>query len=120
MLCKFCQNGHCLNRRYVHIMLDVVERAYMISKNKGIFFDQEALVEANRYVAALYTAIVYNQPKCVELMLGRLSLREPAYRHSFYTADGSTLEPHLTASDLARSLGKQMHNQYKDRFFEYC
>lgn len=91
-------------------LLDVVERAYMISKNKGIFFDQEALVEANRYVAALYTAVVYNQPKCVELMLSRLSLREPAYRHSFYTDDdGATLEPHLTASDLARILGKQTY-----------
>lgn len=90
-------------------MLDVVERAYMISRNKGIFFDQEALVEANRYVAALYTAVFYNQPKCVELMLGRLSLREPAYKHSFYAADGLTLEPHLTASDLARILGRQLY-----------
>lgn len=82
---------------------DVVERAYLMSRNKGIFFEQEALIEANRYLAALYTAIVYNHPKCVEVMLSRLGQKDPLSRHSFYTAD-KTLET-LAASDLASHLG---------------
>lgn len=75
-----------------------------MSKNKGVFFEQEALMEANRYLASFYTAIVYNHPKCVETMLGRLGLRDPLARHSFYTAD-KTIEA-LAASDLARYLGE--------------
>lgn len=82
---------------------DVVERAYLMSRNKAVFFEQEALVEANRYLAAFYTAIVYNHPKCVEFMLGRLGLKDPLARHSFYTAD-KKLEA-FAASDLAQHLG---------------
>ncbi|KAK2178292.1 hypothetical protein NP493_549g01033 [Ridgeia piscesae] len=48
---------------------DVVERAYMISYHKAIFFDCNALAEANRYEAALFAAVEYNRPQCVEVMV---------------------------------------------------
>jgi hypothetical protein len=82
---------------------DIVERAYLISKNKSVFFGQEALAEANRYVAALYTAIAYNQPRCVELLLNAISRRDAA-KHSFYVADAPTLQS-LEAAKLAHTLG---------------
>ena len=89
---------------------DIVERAYLISRNKSVFFDGEALAEANRYVAALYTAIAYDQPRCVELVLNVIGRRD-ATRHSFCT-DSTTTDPthrgpvkSLGAGELARSLG---------------
>ncbi|ELU09601.1 hypothetical protein CAPTEDRAFT_229368 [Capitella teleta] len=63
---------------------DVVERAYLISKHKKVFFAQDGLAEANRYEAALYTAVEYNQPECLDIMLEILGSREPAPQ-SFYT-----------------------------------
>jgi hypothetical protein len=82
---------------------DIVERAYLISRNKSVFFGQEALAEANRYVAALYTAIAYNQPSCVELILAVVGKRDAA-KHSFYIADVPTLQ-NLEAAELAHTLG---------------
>jgi len=87
----------------VYLCVDIVERAYLISKNKSVFFGQEALAEANRYVAALYTAIAYNQPRCVELILSAVSRRDAA-PHSFYVADLPTLQ-NLEAAELAHTLG---------------
>jgi len=69
-----------------------------------MFFDREALTEANRYVAALYTAIAYNQPRCVELILAAVGQRDAA-KHSFYVSDEPVLES-LEAGELARTLGK--------------
>jgi hypothetical protein len=83
---------------------DVVDRAYLISKNKETFFGpQAALAEANRYVAALYTAVVYNQPACVELMLNHVGRGDPA-RHNFITTHDCHTQT-LNAGDLAHSLG---------------
>jgi ankyrin repeat protein len=81
---------------------DVVDRAYLISKNKSVFFGQEALAEANRYIAALYTAVIYNQPLCVKLLLGLLRHRDLA-QHNFYT-DEMILEK-LSAIELAKLHG---------------
>jgi hypothetical protein len=39
----------------------MVDRAFLLSSNKTAFFDQRALAEANRYTAAIFTAIVYDQ-----------------------------------------------------------
>ena len=55
---------------------DVVDRAYMISKHKKAFFEDNALAEANRYEAAIFTAVEYNQPECVKLMLSVLGHRD--------------------------------------------
>jgi len=85
------------------VRADIVERAYLISRNKSVFFDQEALTEANRYVAALYTAIAYDQPRCVELILAAIGRRDAA-KHSFYVSDEPVLES-LEAGELARTLG---------------
>jgi len=85
---------------------DIVERAYLISKNKSVFFDQGALTEANRYVAALYTAIAYNQPRCVELILAAVGRRD-AVKHSFYVSDEPVLAS-LEAGELARTLGETL------------
>ena len=75
----------------------------MISRNKDIFFGQEALTEANRYEAALFTAVEYDQPECVRLMLGYLGSREPG-RHAFLI-QGKNQE-NLSASELAKLRGK--------------
>jgi len=85
------------------LLSDIVERAYLISKNKTVFFDQEALTEANRYIAALYTAIAYDQPRCVEIILAAVRRRDAA-KHSFYVSDEPVLES-LEAGELARTLG---------------
>lgn len=85
-------------------MPDIVERAYLISKNKSVFFDQEALTEANRYVAALYTAIAYNQPRCVELILAVVGRRDVA-KHSFFVSDEPPVLESLEAGELAHTLG---------------
>ena len=82
---------------------DVVERAYLISHNKRIFFEQEALAEANRYEAALYTAIEYNQPQCVDIMLQHLGNKELG-KHSFYTKDTNCEK--VTATELAQIRGR--------------
>ena len=83
-----------------------MERAYLLSKNKSMFFEQEALTEANRYVAALYTAIAYDQPRCVELILSAIARRDAA-KHSFNVSDDEqpVLES-LEAGELARTLGE--------------
>lgn len=83
---------------------DVVDRAYMISKDKKTFFGEQAgMMEANRYVAALYTAIIYNQPECVRIMLKYLGRSDPL-RQSFFSPNTRNSEM-LNASDLAKSLG---------------
>ena len=74
----------------------------MISKNKDIFFSQEALAEANRYEAALFTAVEYDRPECVRVMLGYLGRKEPP-RHCFKVADN---QKSLTAAELAKIRGK--------------
>jgi len=57
-------------------------------------------------VAALYTAIAYNQPQCVELILSAIGRRDAA-KHSFYVSesDEPVLES-LEAGELARTLGE--------------
>ena len=92
----------------------MVDRAYLISHNKAIFFDQEALAEANRYEAALYTAIEYNQPQCVEIMLQHLGNKELG-KHNFYTKD--TNREQLTAAELACIRGIQTDNKRWDTIF---
>ena len=82
---------------------DHVERAYMISHNKNTFFDKEALVEVNRYEAALYTAVEYNQPGCTRYMLQVLGPREPG-KHNFITSNNS--QERLSACELAKVRGK--------------
>ena len=84
---------------------DIVERAYLLSRNKSVFFEQEALTEANRYVAALYTAIAYDQPRCVELILSAIGRRDAA-KHSFYVSDDEAVLESLEAGELARTLGE--------------
>lgn len=81
---------------------DVVERAYMISKNKNVFFGGEALAEANRYEAALYTAIEYNQPECVQCMCHFLGAKEPG-KHLFHVEGGKRAP--LNARELAEDRG---------------
>lgn len=95
-----------MNKIFVVFLVfpDIVERAYLISKNKSMFFDQEALTEANRYVAALYTAIAYNQPRCVEIILAAIGRRDAA-KHSFYVSDEPAVLESLEAGELARTLG---------------
>lgn len=83
---------------------DVVDRAYMISRNKDIFFDQEALAEANRYEAALFTSVEYNQPDSVYTMLEYLGPREPG-RHSFVVKDNN--QKSLSATELAQVRGHE-------------
>ena len=82
-----------------------MERAYLLSKNKSVFFEQEALTEANRYVAALYTAIAYDRPRCVELLLSAIARRDAA-KHSFYVSDDTAVLESLEAAELARTLGE--------------
>jgi len=84
-------------------MEDVVERAYLISHNKRLFFDQRALAEANRYIAATYTAIVHNHPRCLEHLLTFVQRRDLG-RHTFFFPDDVT-KVKLTACELARALG---------------
>jgi len=74
----------------------------MISYHKAIFFDCNALAEANRYEAALFAAVEYNRPQCVEVMLNVLGPRD-VYRHDFYTSDNQTEQ--LSAAELARARG---------------
>jgi len=90
------------------LFTDIVERAYLISRNKSAFFEREALAEANRYVAALFTAVAYNQPNCVRLMLAVVGRRE-ATRNCFdtFSQDGPIPVKHtLSVGELAWSLGK--------------
>ena len=75
----------------------------MISRNKNTFFDKEALVEVNRYEAALYTAVEYNHPGCTQLMLNVLGPREPG-KHNFITTNNS--QEKLSACELAKIRGK--------------
>ena len=82
----------------------------MISRNKNIFFDKEALVEVNRYEAALYTSVEYNQPACTRLMLEVLGPREPG-KHNFITTNNS--QEKLSACELAKIRGRL---QYKTFF----
>lgn len=63
-------------------LADVVEQAYLISRNKKLFFEHGALSEAFRLEAALFTAVEYNQPLCVTYLLGVLGVRN-VRRHSF-------------------------------------
>lgn len=81
---------------------DVVERAYMISFHKAVFFDCNALAEANRYEAALFAAVEYNQPRCVEVMVNLLGPRD-VYRHNFYISDNQIEQ--LSAAELAQARG---------------
>ncbi len=80
----------------------MVDRAYLISRNKNVFFDREAMAEANRYEAALYTAVAYNQPACVRLMLPHLGPRQ-LRSHDFYTH--SNQQQTLSAVELAKARG---------------
>lgn len=99
---------------------DVVERAYLISKHKDVFFKQDGLAEANRYEAALYTAVEYNQPQCVAVMLTILGTKEPAPQ-SFYIhkedggkGNGAKLDK-FSALQLAQIRGrKQCHFALSD------
>ena len=81
---------------------DVVERAYMISYHKAVFFDCNALAEANRYEAALFAAVEYDRPRCVEVMVNVLGPRD-VYRHDFYTSDNQMEQ--LSAAELAQARG---------------
>lgn len=81
---------------------DVVDRAYMISHNKQVFFDGEAMAEANRYEAALYTAVEYNQSECVSLLLTYLGTLEPN-KHNFYINDNQ--RENLSPRELAKIRG---------------
>ena len=74
----------------------------MISRNKDIFFGREALAEANRYEAALYTAVEYNKPNCVRFMHHVLGPREPG-KHNFITANNC--QQRLSACELAQVRG---------------
>ncbi len=76
----------------------------MISRNKDVFFGRDALAEANRYEAALYTAVAYNRPDCVALMLKYLSPRELKKNMFFTNVDNKQCS--LTASELARIKGR--------------
>jgi len=105
LLSELLSRSVCAEMLHKYFQLDdVVERAYLISKNKETFFGPPAaLAEANRYVAALYTAVVYNQPGCVQLMLSHLGRRDPT-RNSFITKHDCTTQT-LNAIDLAHNLG---------------
>lgn len=83
---------------------DVVEMAYMISKRKDIFFDRDALTEANRYEAALFTAIAFNQKECVKLMLNYLSPQAIARKHCFMINDNEN-KAMYSALELATAKG---------------
>ena len=74
----------------------------MISFHKAAFFDCNALAEANRYEAALFAAVEYNQPQCVKVMVNVLGPRD-VYRHSFYVSDNQVKK--LSASELAQVRG---------------
>ena len=91
-----------------HVTLDIVSQVREVSPPVGVQVDPDykgkALAEANRYLAALYTAVVYDQPACVDVMLRYLG-RQDAARHSFFAAEGATSE-RLNAGDLANTLGQ--------------
>jgi hypothetical protein len=92
----------------VLVRSDIVERAYMISRNKAAFFEREALAEANRYVAALFTAVAYDQPECVRLMLAIVGRRE-ATRNCFDTVSKEgpvAVTRTLSVGELAHTLGE--------------
>ena len=76
----------------------------MISKNKSIFFTQEALAEINRYEAAFFTAIEYDQPACLDVLIN-LGFREPG-THCFWTnwpeGEGAEYDK-MTAKQLAKA-----------------
>lgn len=55
---------------------DIVQRSQLLSRNKDVFFDKGGLAEANRWLAALYTAIEYNQSECLLVLLDLLGSRE--------------------------------------------
>ena len=74
----------------------------MISYHKAVFFDCNALAEANRYEAALFAAVEYNRPRCVEVMVNVLGPRD-VYRHDFYTSDNQMEQ--LSAAELAQARG---------------
>ena len=78
--------------------------AYMISKRKDIFFDRDALAEANRYEAALFTAIAFNQKKCVQLMLNYLNPQTIARKHCFMINDNDN-KAMYSALELANAKG---------------
>ena len=82
-----------------------------------MFFGQEALAEANRYEAALYTAVEYDNPECVGVMLGYLGGREPS-RQVFYTKD--TNQESLSAKELADVRGRYQDNMFKNISSNAC
>jgi len=94
---------------------DVVEMAYMISKRKDIFFDRDALTEANRYEAALFTAIAFNQKECVQLMLNYLNPQAIARKHCFMVNDNENKEMY-SALELATAKG---HNECFETLINY-
>jgi len=81
---------------------DVVDRAYLLSKHKDQFIAQGAMAEANRYEAALFTAVSYNKPGCVEVLMGKLGLNM-IRKHMFQTAENR--KETLSASELAKLRG---------------
>lgn len=76
-----------------------------MSRNKTDFFERGALAEANRYEAALYTAIEYNMPDCVALLVSKLGPREPS-KHNFYVSKPDPIRESLSATELAEIRGK--------------
>ena len=89
----------------------------MISFHKAIFFDCNALAEANRYEAALFAAVEYNRPQCVKVMVNVLGPRD-IYRHSFYTVDNAHTEK-LSAAELAQARGL-LFTYHVHTFFYIC
>jgi hypothetical protein len=81
----------------------MVDRAFLLSSNKTAFFDQRALAEANRYTAAIFTAIVYDQPRCLECMLSYVKPRDLG-QHIFGIPD-TTSRMTMDACQLAALLG---------------
>ncbi|ESN90027.1 hypothetical protein HELRODRAFT_194729 [Helobdella robusta] len=95
-----CSPSRDIIREYFALE-DVADRAQMISKNKDIFFGERAvMVEVNRYIACLYTTIIYDQPACLSLFLDILGRRDLSENRFF-----SSEEEKFNALSLARYLG---------------
>ena len=78
----------------------------MISHNKKQFFDNGALSDAFKMEAALYTAVQYNHPHCVNYLLRFMGLRN-IRRHSFVIMGHRRKS--MSPLDLAEARGNRRH-----------
>ena len=92
-----------ITRNIITLILDTSGRAFFISNNKTKFFDQGGLAEVNRCEAALYTAVLYDQPRCLQVLVSIMGQWEPN-KHNFFVKNENQSE-NVSASELAEAMG---------------